>query len=492
MDSAPRAIHTNNLRPTAAVAARRRRRATMGLPLCLLLGACQAPSAPSDAGPPVPLAVSSAALSAPPTLKGAAPPAPPTALPAFDASRRGDLKGYWLPESWYCRWVDPQDPQGAGKAKEQLDRRAREDARWERRVIDVFSWDSFLAINWPYDHEHGEWLPRKGGEGDQPSMTFGNEYRPYWAGWHRVDELNTNADVLSTSRPWRCEGTCLRDDLGGVSTGENDATDATDAVWDQNGARVEYELRVNPRWMSNRPKGDEKPTFTYGQCKRGGDSFDIVPAVEIKLAWKVLGAGDVPERFFTMRGVKVQGPPEEPGKRSVDLGLVGMHIASKVKTRSWIAMTFEHVDNVPFDTPPEEGRNRWSFHSPTCSGCCENITPPKAKTRRTQLTRTPPIDQDTQALNREVQGWLKARGSVWQYYELVGTQYAHGEPTGKVAPKELRNTVIEPYLVSARGAPGCPSPKRQESSCLGCHEMNDKQDFSFVPLLHRSPQAKRP
>lgn len=471
----------------------------------------EAPDEPGDTAgalPPVlPAPGSGDAAPAPGPGEGAG----AAGLPSFADTRRDDLPGHWLPPSWYCRFGDrAPDPLAM----------AAEDPQWEQRVMDIFSWDSFLAINWPYSYvgpqrqEGPQDGRRRGPWVAGSSMSRDNAYTTLWSTWLTGPELRGwlaaqargaaragDAAALPRERAvgWRCEGACLEDELSGKGLGPAGAT-----LWDRNGEAVHYEIRVNRSWLDTAARayaaGRKSMSFEHGQCSElyAGDQFSFEGAVELKLAWKVLGAGDIRERFYTMRDVALPGT-----KRRVDLGLVGLHITHKSKTQSaWIWSSFEHVDNVRANELGDQGMSTPSFNDPECTSCCANSMPSRdndagddagddtgddSRPAPTQLTRLEPIDASTEALNREVRAWFAAQGSVWQHYELIGTQYQR-RGSGEIAPAQVRNTVIEPYLVK-RTACMTQRPPTEVSSCLGCHQAAGSKDFSFIPEIFLYPEA---
>jgi hypothetical protein len=141
-----------------------------------------------------------------------------------------------------------------------------------------------------------------------------------------------------------------------------------------------------------------------------------------------------PERRkrFYLREAWVQLPGSVGVCEKKTVGLVGLHIVVKTKTRpQWIWASFEQVDNVP---PKPGDRLRTSFNdgsgqpmpdrSPT--GWPPTPIPPPP----VNLDRIKPIHDSTQDTNRKYQAAIRAQdpNSVWQFYELVMTQW----PTGKL------------------------------------------------------------
>ena len=142
-----------------------------------------------------------------------------------------------------------------------------------------------------------------------------------------------------------------------------------------------------------------------------------------------------------------------------DMGLVGLHIVSKTKTRpQWIWSTFEQIDNVPMVTGATPTANTvfnlndgkgaaMPGHNPYCvpqpgnpNVLCPNNPPPPAampadasqatpfNVTRLQRIGVPPIDgapDNTPGTNAAYQKLLAAAApnSPWQYYQLVMTQW---------------------------------------------------------------------
>jgi hypothetical protein len=171
------------------------------------------------------------------------------------------------------------------------------------------------------------------------------------------------------------------------------------------------------------------------------------------------------------------------------MGLVGLHIAHKTQNApQWIWSTFEHVDNYKGPNP--------SFANPDCPGskCPPNVQPddpPDGWNGDPRLRYTPPtqvavppgsaatILEGSVRINDEVRQKLAGMGSVWQYYELVSTQwpsvpFINGKPAQVLDkatlgnqgagqfPHLLANTTMETYLMG-------PDEDINTSSCMACH-----------------------
>ncbi|WP_213805416.1 hypothetical protein [Granulicella sp. dw_53] len=217
-----------------------------------------------------------------------------------------------------------------------------------------------------------------------------------------------------------------------------------------------------------------------------GSSPSTVGAIEIKAAWKVLGPGDNPSRFFTQQAIvynNAEGAPS-PGPNPVTVGLVGLHIAHKAKGQStWTWSTFEQVDN---DTKSFFNPNCTPVGSPSCKANTPTATSksnelsPSGKPLNAPVQVVPYLKPTNPGLNSSFQSLLA--GTPFQYYQLIGTQWS----TGAIgtAPQFLGASVQETFVPFSSSGP---------YSCIGCHSfataqpVTKKSDMSFIvsaPLVN--------
>ncbi|GEN10295.1 hypothetical protein SAMN05443572_110102 [Myxococcus fulvus] len=376
--------------------------------------------------------------------------------------------------------------------------------------VDVYSWNTFIALNWPANPSSctaNTQTSILSGQGPTVWETYPDDLDMFvppgskpgaWCSFNtpaafetklrqrtkllepgRLQALNTGVHklLLSTSKASAAIGEKLPDieqAVGGPLT-------------DQNGRFVRYEKRLNQDeynylitnnlWNAAGQKGVtiSFPTGANqnpGPCN--GKPCGPVGAMEVKASWKVLSPQEISGKRFFMRQAWVfnddAGDPS-PGANPVTVGLVGLHIIHKTDTQqTWFWSTFEHVDNTTS-----------SFFNPHCTGnCTPNTQTAKAPYTElapdggplnapVQVTRTTPIQADA-GLNAYYRALLK--GSVWENYQLISTQWATGgAPQG--TPPVLANTTMETYIQST-------------ASCLGCHGQAPKAsgdgsaDFSFL------------
>ncbi len=208
-------------------------------------------------------------------------------------------------------------------------------------------------------------------------------------------------------------------------------------------------------------------------------------AVMVKASWKVLGAHDDPDKFHTINGL-VYTPAKENPKAVAScvqrtLGLIGFHVGHKAQFNTqWVWTTFEHVANVPEQAEVDGRRallDHYNFYDAACdpAKCSINQTPPTPWDPsiqpfpggyRSQITRTIPLTDDVVKINSLSRSVAGIKGTVWENYMLVSTQWPTNSAnpidlTGIPAPTYLANTTLETY---SQGKFPLAS-----SSCIACH-----------------------
>jgi hypothetical protein len=257
-----------------------------------------------------------------------------------------------------------------------------------------------------------------------------------------------------------------------------------DVLVDQNGRWARFTVSVNQTeykdilaqtlWTIAGQKAATNITFTPSNTATGETG-----AMEIKAAWKVLGANDDPSSFFTMQAIvynDVSGDPS-PGPQPVTIGLAGFHISHKTALqKTWIWSTFEQVDN---DTK--------SFYNPKCppAQCPPNTkTVPNPTTAQELNAQGQPNFKPAQVvavtpssagkINQTFSTLLK--GTPWANYRLISTQWI-GELGNTPKPPSLGNSVQETFV-----------PNGSMYGCLNCHKGaiargNQPSDLSWLPYF---------
>jgi hypothetical protein len=423
-----------------------------------------------------------------------------------------------------------------------------------QREFDILAWQAFVALNWPATADGKP--ARDKTIADDASERVWSFWRPASTiflpdgappkPWDATEASADEASLFRAKAAWRQDTTSADQNFQAFSG----------PLVDQNGKWVRYQVLVNEREFDYIIKNklyslDGQVEFSQ-KLEENEITFPVDDialgqhgAIEVKFAWKELGANDDRSRFFTRRiSVQLAEPyPEgkEPETREIDAGLVGVHIAMRTRSSpEWIWATFEQIDNVRPNPAPGGGQSHPSFFNPQ-SHAKPNQLPPKnavidpktgspepepdpnkATTWIEHLTTTPvqvirldvphqgtlnPLDKDiaasTAALNAEVQAALRSEHSVFQNYELIGTQWpihpnapafaggadsapesiTHKTP-GDMVPIFLVNTTMETYFQLGdqpagpleqddRLAPCAPPIDSTRvigtESCVGCH-----------------------
>jgi hypothetical protein len=376
--------------------------------------------------------------------------------------------------------------------------------------VDVFSWNSFIALNWPADVTHCVADPNKtvlSGRGPVVWETYAEASDVFVAPGAQPVEWCASASPTALAKklaflpePSRAMAiqqgvTKVFHQLGKVPQKLPEISEAFDKgpLTDQNGRFVRYEKRLNEDeynylissnlWNVAGQKANPSVSFPVGpKSKCGKASCGPLGAIEIKAAWKVLSAAEIAsKRFYTNLAwvFNDENGSPSPGANPVTVGLVGLHIIHKTESEpKWFWSTFEQVDNVE----PVKDAGPW-FFNPNCK---PDKCPPNVQTAKSpyveltpkgtpanapvQVTRQIPIQADP-SLNKYYRDMLA--GSVWANYQLVSTQWATGgAPQG--TPPFVANTTLETYF-------------GPQSSCFVCHNnakttAGRKADFSFLLL----------
>jgi hypothetical protein len=385
--------------------------------------------------------------------------------------------------------------------------------------FDNFSWQSFVALNWPSDSQ-GQ--PKSIQIGTDPSaprvwefyqrpenVFLPNGQQPPDSSTCTTAQRTAFSGLVSKARPPMSailskggKPVIQRSSQFLTSAEQKDSILQTthQPLVDQQQNYVVYEIRINPdefcqivnnRWYDATVLQEYTNfQFQFIAGVQGGP----VGAMELKTAWRIFDSRNSPEekaQYYTTQQTLCI-PPEESSTgenmcQDVELGLIGFHIAHKTTNQQWVWSTFEHIKNVP--QPKQTAQVNYTLYNPNCQENCEQnhlyaVAPylwreaaPHAVTTDdtlqipTQVTRLDRVGLNsvTQNVNQAWQTKLKAvaDNSVWQYYQLIGTQWEQNLGT------KLANTTMETYLNKA------------QASCRDCHVQallpgGGKADFSFL------------
>ncbi|MFS8085497.1 MAG: c-type cytochrome [Acidobacteriota bacterium] len=368
-----------------------------------------------------------------------------------------------------------------------------------QRAADLFSWQEFFALNWPAN-------PAMRGEPDVTKKI--SDFGPrVWETWKEAYEVYLKDGAKP--KPWNdtepipsaCGDGVAKlffrtqkiDDVVDSTVQAAAATDHYSAkLTDQKGKLVRYEIRLNKVLFDYVVQNQLYNANMQAQAKSVNFPNG---AMLIKAAWREVSPAEE-KLFHTVTACVCD--KDQNGKlikcRKQRMGLVGFHITAKTAfAPQWVWSTFEQVNNVPGYSATGAD---YSFYNASNPNLPQNRQ--TAAGAPNQLFRTiaipnaePDCADGTQAvdnvrlLNSEVRNALTKANSVFQYYELVNTQWpiphiyttspTPPETVFTVRPVPLGNTTMESFV-------------QPTSSCMGCHSTartvnaNNfvSSDFSFT------------
>ncbi len=321
-----------------------------------------------------------------------------------------------------------------------------------QRLFDVFAWRAFVSLNWP---------AKADGEPDLTKNLTDTQTLRVWEYYCEVG--NVYREDGAAPLPWdkavddswaKGQRTLWLHGMG-IGKRKADKNPVLDEslqafqgpMVDQQGHWVRYEIGVNRRefdyLVENKLyslEGEAEFTAKNKITFPANDGTKSHGAIELKFAWKQLANADDRARFFARKAIVKRLDGTE---FTADFGLVGMHIAARtVSSPTWIWATFEHIDNTTVNDFENDSKGRslrptfFNSDNPTKP---VNVLAPKnsqptargnftswdeSKTANpTQTLMVLPIPKATAALNAEAQAQLKQLGSVFRFYQLIGTQW---------------------------------------------------------------------
>jgi hypothetical protein len=393
----------------------------------------------------------------------------------------------------------------------------------ENRDFYEFSWQEFYALNWPAE------APKRGVP--DTSKTVGDLGVPrVWETWKTDYELfppQPSTGVV-TPTPWEswevavpiCKAAPGLKLLPFVAKGESVIPGGVNQAMggplvDQNGQYVRYEVR------ENRSEYDEtvskawflrKNLTAYPQPANlfHASTPDTYGPIELKAAWRIMTEQERqanPPRYYMSEAQVVDPKTGKCSDKTVTVGLIGFHIAHKTDVfQAWVWSTFEQVDNVPADGAPDPSRKyslndgkllpkpsiplaTWGFlpgdaYKPVDAHSLK--VPPVTPVQTIRLT---PIRDEIKTLNDQVHQVAGIKGTVWENYELVETQWQTAEDLyAQLAafPEDaVANVTMETFFQGFKGKD--PDPARNRigiptfgTSCLHCHYQAAQFDFSWM------------
>lgn len=403
-----------------------------------------------------------------------------------------------------------------------------------QRVVDTFSWKTFISINWLADSagspdstvcfgsqdgitvwEH--WMPGSSVIVAEDSMPhkwqngLNKEGFPRNSGANSAFNSNANRN-FSTAEYWRANPAAATP----MSLGGENPEDL--AVIDQQGKETLYEIFWNKvaydyavdsrlyndsgrKWFvknwPNETKGltvynndtvfniekeYERAYFSVGNAL---DSTEYQQGMKfvytinqgsmlIKSAWKQLSSEDDTSRFHVRRAILQDGSP-------VKLGLVALHIMHKVaESPQWVWTSFQHVDNAPRmdkdgNLQINPNKDYLYFNKDLKDTNLYNKPPVYFGDKTpapTQVVQEYLTDYSPDSINQFFHGLIKQAdaNSIWLNYELVGSQWPYNPDVFRAAGFDP-----QPHFLAN---PLMETYHQKTSTCMQCHS---KSRFLHVP-----------
>jgi hypothetical protein len=262
--------------------------------------------------------------------------------------------------------------------------------------FDDFSWQSFIALNWPAKLFDANGKPLRGVP--DTTKTLGDPGPRVWETWKADFELfqpggvppsdwesfqvvnpcpnPTPAPALrrgakrgapQAALPGKILPLIAKGDSvlpGGVNQAMGGPLTAQQKINNKLLTYVRYEIRVNQtqynetkngKWylrsgLPNYPKPAISFTSSTLNTATGQGTYG---AIELKAAWRLMTPAEMSNPTITSRYYITQATVVDPNTgtcstTTVPVGLVGFHIGHKSSPfTAWVWSTFEHVDNVP-------------------------------------------------------------------------------------------------------------------------------------------------
>ena len=331
-----------------------------------------------------------------------------------------------------------------------------------RQLFDYFSWQSFIALNWPAEMG-SDGKPKRGVPAQKYSETGARVWESWKAdyelyqdsgkppsAWDSYEVVYPPAQECGSSGPQKILVLTTKSFMHGFNQA------MAGPLIDQNSNLVRYEIRVNQSYYDyikdhslylrkNVPAYPAPPADLPMSKFDKGTMKGTYGVIEVKAAWRVMKDGEDDSRYYTTTAYLVDPKtgkvPKDAGGKCIEtkLGLVGLHIAHKSDPhKAWIWSTFEHVDNVPEDPNNIPAGAKYNFndgiaknqtaplkangYSPMTAAKPWNPKDPARQLKPVQVVRINPIPAVTAALNKYVKTNV-LKDTKWQYYELIATQW---------------------------------------------------------------------
>ena len=345
--------------------------------------------------------------------------------------------------------------------------------------FDIFSWQTFVALNWPANDA--------GAPIGEPIGTHPNLPR-VWQSYKQPGEV---FGITGEDQP------CRSDTAAAIATDQILQSSGKPLI-DRALNYIVFDTRMNGRTEQYIVSNGLDSAHGQGRFQQAGKAVDFplghyrdkstrtggeLGAIAVKTSWKIIDAGASEEAgaYYTVDGlIAVPAARSETGEAlciRARIGLIGMHVMHRTASGNggdWLWSTFEHMNAAPIADNSLDPNNilgelftggcradtvesqRYILFNPGCKDCPTNTTPlaewkwfedaPHARGHATrgefgtQVVRCWKIFESTAHVNTVWQAGLRdtvwqagLRDTVWSNYRLISTQW-RGSPGSKVFP----------------------------------------------------------
>jgi hypothetical protein len=364
------------------------------------------------------------------------------------------------------------------------------------KFFDDYSWRIFIAMVWPA-RQGQRGVPDTGQTISAPGPRVFETYKSAWEVFHRDGSTPAAWDIYEGAPFNACNQSVQFGDIVLASfskfgdIGQADFGTLVGPLVTQNMTyarylttlnRVEFDQISSNNWFLRANLGTSANPLTFNNG-----------AIDVKSAWIDMTGIAHPERYYKSAAWILDPATGQCTQKQV--GLVGIHIVQKTPSRpQWIWSSFEQIDNIP----QTGAQAPFAFNDGSGTSMPNNnpihFPPPDVPPLKFNVQRLTPINPSTLNTNREYRAALAQQNSVWQFYQLVTTQWPlqlnppqpipptqPGTPNatfpGNGATSAFANVTMETFDQTAirRG-------------CMNCHNQTKvESDFLWVLHTHAFP-----
>jgi hypothetical protein len=348
-----------------------------------------------------------------------------------------------------------------------------------QNFVDIYSWNLFLALNWPANtancaaDQNKNITAVQSGDGTyvvwqtyMPSENvFVNPGYQQPGAWCNGNGLSLGAQrVFSNEAKASAEAKKLGGNFLKIAEPGGDVLQAAGGVvTDQSQRWLRYERLMNQTEYNYIVPNMWNAVQLQNMWNANQQIRIPKGSIEVKSSWKVLTQDEINgKKYFTTQALVCNTPDGQRtpcDDKPVTMGLVGLHLVQQTSdggTMFW--STFEQNDNdtVFFDPTSTSPVNTDLATQPymELNSSCQGVNKP------TQIKRVTPVPASAD-LNTYYQSLLA--GSVFANYRLISTQWTTGFGPS-VTPPNVANITLETYVQTATA-----SVPPNNSGCLACH-----------------------